>query len=355
RDTFFDWTGYHNATIVNITVTAHACCICDTLDGAPEMTTVLKPPCSSRPPQFMVTEAQFSVGNPDANPDDSLSYDYFYSQGLPLLSTEALEQLAGLAGNFSTPDFTSAFQNVFQAMYHLIRVDLGVILDNQIYNSSQMFNLSIMPVNLPARLLAFFGSSCANKSLVAISNSTLMAQWRQRVAFYQDSDRVPIMDYLRPVPHLKPLGSAITSVFVSTFAMLSALWTIFSLGAGALARRTAPTRQRLSAHTDSEETICGESDSGWDMGTSSSFAFHKEPAPKHIRLEHLEDDMGGMKHDMGGIKHDMREMKHMVRLLLEKQGLAEDRLDHDFKVGTDLREEILSPLVYRRSTSSDRT
>jgi hypothetical protein len=74
------------------------------------------------------------------------------------------------------------------------------------------------------------------------------------------------------------------------------------------------------------------------MGTSSSFAFHKEPAPTHIRLEHLEDDMGGMKHDMGGIKHDMggikhdmREMKHMVRLLLEKQGLADDRLDRDFK------------------------
>jgi hypothetical protein len=181
--------------------------------------------------------------------------------------------------------------------------------------------------------------------------------------------------------------------------MLSALWTIFSLGAGALARRTgqspakyiyfiaspkifeAPARQRLSAHADSKETISGESgrfvfkrfgvhlhakDSGWDMGTSSSFVFQKEPAPIHIRLEHLEDDMGG-------VKHDIREMKHMMRLLLEKQSLTDDRLDHDFKgiqlslidipevfrlmqgiVGVELREEILSPLVYRRSTSSDR-
>jgi hypothetical protein len=34
---------------------------------------------------------------------------------------------------------------------------------------------------------------------------------------------------------------------------------------------------------------------------------------------------------MGGMKHNMREMKHMMRLLLEKQGLADDRLDHDFK------------------------
>ncbi|KAJ7803605.1 hypothetical protein B0H14DRAFT_2887305, partial [Mycena olivaceomarginata] len=84
--------------------------------------------------------------------------------------------------------------------------------------------------------------------------------------------------------------------------MLSALWTIFSLGAGALARRTTPARQRLFVHADSQETIfCREryvcfqeiwcpltwKDSGWDMGTSSSFAFHKEPAPMHIRLEHV--------------------------------------------------------------------
>jgi hypothetical protein len=41
------------------------------------------------------------------------------------------------------------------------------------------------------------------------------------------------------------------------------------------------------------------------MGTSSGFASHKEPAPTHIRLKHLEDNVGGMKHDIGGMKHDM--------------------------------------------------
>jgi hypothetical protein len=352
----------------------------------------------------MATDTSLSYGRQGfvikASPDDN---------PFPMMSTEALEDLAGQLGNVSTADFTSAFQNLFQAIYHLFRMDLGVIVDNQIYNSPQMFNLSIMPVNL----LADFGSSFADDSRAVTSNSSLMAQWRQRVAFFQTSDRVPVMDYLRPVPRLKPLGSAITSVFVSTFAMLSALWTIFPLGAGALARRTgqfpseyiyfiasrknleAPPRQRLSVHADSEETNSGKSgrfasqrfgvylhakDSGWDMGTSTSFAFHKEPAPTHIRLEHLEDDVGGMKHEIGGMKHDiggikndMREMKYMVRLLLEKQGLADDRLDHDFKgvrlslidipeafqlmhiVSADLKEETLSPLVYRRSTSSDWT
>ncbi|KAJ7861416.1 hypothetical protein B0H14DRAFT_2742217 [Mycena olivaceomarginata] len=337
-------TGHQEATMVNITVTAHACCIC-VPGGSPETTTLLGPPCSSTPPRFMVTEAYFSTFK---EPEDILpTTSVVVGQTNPLMSTGALENLAGKLGNVSTPDFTSAFQNLCQAIYHLVRLDLGVIVDNQIYNSPHMFSLSIMPVKLPASLnFPSFG----NDSLVAISNFTLMTQWRQRVEFYQTSDRVPVMDYLRPVPRLKPLGSAITSVFVSTFAMLSVLWTIFSLGAGALARRTAPARQRLSARTDLEEKISGESDSGWNMGTSTSFAFHKEPAPAH----NVEDDMGRMKHDMGGMKHDMREMKRIMRLLLEKQGLTDDRLDHDLKANPNVKDGILSPLVHRRSSSSDR-
>ncbi|KAJ7861388.1 hypothetical protein B0H14DRAFT_2575979 [Mycena olivaceomarginata] len=166
------------------------------------------------------------------------------------MSTEALEDLAGQLGNLITPDFTSTFQNVFQVIYHLLRVDLGVILDNQIYNSSQMFNVQPQ----------YYASESSSQNHYYACESF-------------------------------------------------ALWAIFSLGAGALARRT---------------------DSGWDMGTLSSFAF-KEFIPTHIRLEHLEADMGGVKHDIGGMKHDMREMKHMVRLLLGNQGLTDDRLDQDLR------------------------
>jgi hypothetical protein len=42
------------------------------------------------------------------------------------------------------------------------------------------------------------------------------------------------MSYIRTVPRLKPLGAAITSVFVSTFAMVSVLWQVFSFIAAAL-------------------------------------------------------------------------------------------------------------------------
>jgi hypothetical protein len=78
-----------------------------------------------------------------------------------------------------------------------------------------------------------------------------------------------------------------------------------------------------------------------------------------IRLEHLEDDV--------------KEMKHMMQLLLEKQGLADDRLDHNLKgsplthsysptlltnastANISVKDGILSPLVHRRSSSSDWT
>ncbi|KAJ7881514.1 hypothetical protein B0H14DRAFT_3433889 [Mycena olivaceomarginata] len=80
-----------------------------------------------------------------------------------------------------------------------------------------------------------------------------MAQWLEQAEFFKNSDRVPVMEYLHSVPRVKPLGSAITSVFVATFAMLSVMWTIFSLIAGTLAkRRTAPEENR-TAHTTSRD------------------------------------------------------------------------------------------------------
>ncbi|KAK0494542.1 hypothetical protein EDD18DRAFT_1174915 [Armillaria luteobubalina] len=40
------------------------------------------------------------------------------------------------------------------------------------------------------------------------------------------------MSYLRPVFHRKPMLSAISSVFVATFAMVSAAWSLFHFIAG---------------------------------------------------------------------------------------------------------------------------
>ncbi|KAJ7844862.1 hypothetical protein B0H14DRAFT_2584952 [Mycena olivaceomarginata] len=139
-----------------------------------------------------------------------------------------------------------------------------------------------------------------------------MARWWQWIDFLQYSDRVPVMHYLRPVPRLKPLSSAITSVFVSTFAMLSALWTIFSLGAGALARRTGRSCEAPESSTERFPLSRNlEQGIGWE--TSALSGYEGAKAPWH-------DDM--MK---------MRRTLNRIRLGLEKQGFVvgmdDDQLD----------------------------
>jgi hypothetical protein len=128
------------------------------------------------------------------------------------------------------------FQDTFQSFYHILRMELGVIVQNQIYASPEMYNRSMSNVNTPGLVP---GSSVAlvNTSRLSTSDPQLVSMWKESVQMFNTTDRVPVMFYLRPVPRLKPLGSAITSVFVSTFAMLSTLWTIFSFIAGELARR----------------------------------------------------------------------------------------------------------------------
>ncbi|KAF7343596.1 hypothetical protein MSAN_01980100 [Mycena sanguinolenta] len=136
--------------------------------------------------------------------------------------------------------------------YHLIRLDLGVIVDNQIYNSPQMFNRTIGSIDTE-----FY--SLANAARNSTSNAMLMEQWQREVEFFQHNTRVPPLEYLRSVPRLKPLGSAVTGVFVSTFAILSVMWTAFSLVAGALARahRKAPHDTTGKKHTLEESRNVG--------------------------------------------------------------------------------------------------
>jgi hypothetical protein len=173
----------------------------------------------------------------DVSLTSSQNYDFW--QGTPnttnIFSTSPIVDFWG--DNVPGTEINTLFQNAFQSIYHLVRRDLGLILENQIYASPEMYNLSILNVHLP-RAPAPINPNfpAANRSRRSTSNATLMSEWRNSVCAFTEGDRVPIMPYLRPVPQLKTLGSAITSVFVSTFAMLSTLWTIFNLIAGAFAR-----------------------------------------------------------------------------------------------------------------------
>ncbi|KAF7343567.1 hypothetical protein MSAN_01977200 [Mycena sanguinolenta] len=222
-DIFFGWSGAEpeNVTQVEMGFTVHPCCDCDAvLAGAPleSGASLLESPCSSNPPDFVVVEYQpITLGSGSLSP-----------LSRPMQIADLLPQIYW--GNASTSALSIAYENLFQTFYHLIRLDLGVIVDNQIYNSPQMFNRTIMPVDTGE------SDSWANTTRNSTSDATFMARWLEEAEFFQNNTRVPSLEYLRSVPRLKPMGSAITSVFVSTFAMLSVMWTVFSLVAGALAR-----------------------------------------------------------------------------------------------------------------------
>ncbi|KAJ6488420.1 hypothetical protein DFH09DRAFT_1209554 [Mycena vulgaris] len=192
-------------------ITVQPCCECGGVTTATSTELPTQAPCRLRPARFVRLVGYF--GSPD--------HQTIYEGGFTLFS----------GNDISSSALNIMFLNTFQSLYHLVRLEIGLILENQIYASPEMYNLSIAPVYVPGP----FFDPWVSGSLASTSNATVMAEWRDTVRLFNESDRVPVMGYLRPVLRLKPLGSAITSVFVSTFAMLSVLWTIFSLIAGALA------------------------------------------------------------------------------------------------------------------------
>ncbi|KAJ6449465.1 hypothetical protein C8R45DRAFT_1114671 [Mycena sanguinolenta] len=248
--------------------------------------------------------------------------------------------------------FNNLFQNAFQSLYHLSRLELGVVVENQIYASPEMYNRSISPVyvpdiegaanTLPSHILPD-AYSTANISRASTSNETLMSEWISSVRSFNDSDRVPVMLYLRSVPHwqLKPLGSAIISVFVSTFAMVSALWSIFNVIAGAYAR----------SHTNRLKNVdLSDSDSMDEKDSNQASLF--SPAGDYEIMEHLRLTV-----DNNTIRTNvaLAEMQlAMVRMhrSLRKSGLLED-VDEVHSSGIEmdhgLKEEL--PLLSHRATA----
>ncbi|KAK7008546.1 hypothetical protein R3P38DRAFT_2791515 [Favolaschia claudopus] len=119
------------------------------------------------------------------------------------------------------------FQNLFQIMYHLVRSDLGVVFNNQIFDSADMFNKSILALDVPADLITYEVLLLARSDLLRLIQCGLLLE---------PNDDGRVAEYLRPVSRRKSLGSAIVAVFVATFTMLSAVWTIFGLVAQGLVK-----------------------------------------------------------------------------------------------------------------------
>ncbi|KAF8144743.1 hypothetical protein K438DRAFT_1873218 [Mycena galopus ATCC 62051] len=369
---FGNWTGpnvfFENSSEVDVGFTAHPCCDCAAvLAGSPlETTSLLQPPCSSNPVQFIAIDApmQYLIWFPSGNSGARVD--------LPMNITSLL-----WAGQFSNTtqdieNFSATFQNLFQVVYHLVRLDLGVILDNQIYNSPQMFNRSIAGINTPIfylSLAAIEGGWAADIARGATSNASMMAQWQKEVEFFNISDHVPVMEYVRSIPRIKPLGSAITSVFVSTFAMLSVLWTVFSVIAGALAAaHNTPTHRPGDYTTGHGGCTTKELENGKaimeEMNTSdgSLLAHHTECVPAwHVPLERMNLDIEEIhKRDMQTdiVLGQMRDSLSVMMSSLRKRGLVDDKDEEREKEieraqrRAESPVKTFSPLMHRTSTQS---
>jgi len=150
--------------------------------------------------------------------EDQVKFKSFFSTNF----TDGNVFLGSIDEISSTSVLPLAINNTLTALYHAIRLDLGVIRPNQIYNSPTKFNASIVDVGS--------GSHKARAARDAINPVDLSSSTH--------SVHVPDILYLTPVFKLKPIAQAITAVFVSAFSMLTAIWAIFNFVASTLVTRS---------------------------------------------------------------------------------------------------------------------
>ncbi|KAJ6560508.1 hypothetical protein DFH09DRAFT_1364719 [Mycena vulgaris] len=226
------------------------------------------------------------------------------------------------------------FRNIFQSYYSVIRLEVGVIHGNQIYASPHMYNDSISNVYAPIPYIPSYDYHHANYSRLLTSDTSVMSDWQETVRIFQDSDRVPVMSYLRPVPRLKPLGSAITSVFVSTFSMLSVLWTVFSVVAATIAGSHADQADRPTDVDNFESECPMESDleeckdttmAEWDASQASLFVLPKErKVARQTSLERLNLTVKNNSIRMNTAMAEIQFCLSRVVLSLKRHGIMED-------------------------------
>ncbi|KAJ6484924.1 hypothetical protein C8R45DRAFT_1147981 [Mycena sanguinolenta] len=252
-----------------IRITARPCCNCTIGDDSDdflqaEAQALLQPPCSSLPSSFVGTAGFVKNASAEAAP-----WGVFFTQ----TGTNSSDLFAGIPndwrdgyvgkGDLSILD--DPFRNLFQVYYHLLRRDLGVLLDNQIYGSPEMYNRSIVLLNPGAGLdgtpFGMIAPSAAVSYHALLNNDTVMQEWRDSIKAFDETDRAPVLEYFRLMPRRKSLGSAITSVFSATFAMVLTVWTIFSMVARAF---VLSSRHHGMLRTPYHRVTAAE-DAGWEV------------------------------------------------------------------------------------------
>ena len=109
-------------------------------------------------------------------------------------------------------------------MYHGVRLDIGVIRPNQIYNSPTRFNASISALS----------ESDGSNPAANILRTQREAVGEIDLSKPPYNKRVPKVLYLTSVLTPKPLGQATAAVFVAAFSMITALWHVVNFIASSL-------------------------------------------------------------------------------------------------------------------------
>ncbi|KAJ6453707.1 hypothetical protein C8R45DRAFT_1082944 [Mycena sanguinolenta] len=300
----------------SITITARPCCNCSSENSEDfleaEAQALVQQPCSSQPSRFVAsygtlinTTASIYPWGVKIIPTDDNPTDLF--DGLPVKEYLGPAPLSIL---------DNPFRNMFQVYYHLLRRDLGVLLDNQIYSSPDMYNRSITLINPGVGMedtpFGTIGTSAAHTYHALLTNDTLMEEWATSVQVFHETNRVPVLEYLRPTPRRKSLGSAITSVFSATFAMVATVWALFSMIATALVR----SRDRALR------------DTGWEASTDptlglckSKWIFKEIGSSEEVSLTtaHEEQISNDVLEQIAALRREI----YSIRGLLQRKGLSE--------------------------------
>ncbi|KAJ7259934.1 hypothetical protein B0H12DRAFT_1108033 [Mycena haematopus] len=301
----------------SITVSARSCCNCtnENSDGdflEAEARHLVQPPCSSQPSRFVASQGNVrntaSIESPwgvTYTPTGANTSDLF--EGLD-------EQWRnGYIGSGDLSILNDPLRNMFQVYYHLLRRDLGVLLDNQIYSSPEMYNNSIILLNPGAGMegtpFGTIGTSAAKHYHTLLANQTLMEEWRNSIQMFNETDCVPVFEYLRPTPRRKSLGSAITSVFSSTFAMVATVWAIFSMIARALVRSRDGVSEDAELGASKYLPIVALHQSKWnykETGSSQESSFiaaHEE----HLSNDDVLEQIAFLRKEVYSMRNQLRQ------------------------------------------------
>ncbi|KIY63925.1 hypothetical protein CYLTODRAFT_446327 [Cylindrobasidium torrendii FP15055 ss-10] len=124
----------------------------------------------------------------------------------------------------------TSFTKTMLMLYHIIRLDLGIVEPNLIVTSRELLH---QVVGDEIRVAINPEQEYSYASLEPVDD-TLISGWRQQIEDLNNTLHSPSFSYSRSVWRLKPIGPAIISVYTATFTMVSLVWTIFVLTAAFL-------------------------------------------------------------------------------------------------------------------------